>query len=108
LGGCLFCDKFVVHADETDLRKLISCKYVINTCKHLSHSDDSYQAHFGEVLSRIDAILEEIKNVSDQIFDLAKRIEFEVNEDQILDPHYQYKLDQLVNLGVTSVNSVNR
>jgi hypothetical protein len=108
LGGCLFCDKFVVHADETDLRKLMSCKYLINTCKHLSQSGDSYQAHFGEVISRIDAILHEIKNISDNIFNLAKRIEFEVNEDQILDPHYQYKLDQLINLGVSSANPTNR
>lgn len=108
LGGCLFCDKFIVHADETDLRKLMSCKYLINTCKHLSQSDDSYQTHFGEVLSRIDAVLHEIKSVSDNIFDLAKRIEFEVNEDQILDPHYQYKLDQLINLGVSYANSTNR
>jgi hypothetical protein len=108
LGGCLFCDKFVVHADETDLRKLMSCKYLINTCKHLSQSDDFYQTRFGEVLSRIDAILHEIKSVSGNIYDLAKRIEFEVNEDQILDPHYQYKLDQLINLGVSLANSKNR
>lgn len=108
LGGCLFCDKFVVHADEKDLRKLMSCKYLINTCKHISQSDESFQMHFGEVLSRIDAILHEIKSVSENISDLARRIEFEVNEDQILDSHYQYKLDQLMKIGVSLAKSTSR
>lgn len=101
LGGCLFCDKFIVHADETGLRKLISCKYLINACRRLSESEESFQAQFGEPLARIDAFLQEIKGTSDHTRSLAQRVEFEVIEDEILDPHYQYKLDQLVNLGLT-------
>jgi len=102
LGGCLFCEKFIVHADETDLRKLMSCRYLINACRRLSQNDESFQAQFGEALVRIDAILHEINSVSNFIRDLAKRVEFEVNEDNILDPHFQHKLDQLVTLGLVS------
>jgi hypothetical protein len=100
LGGCLFCDKFIIHADETDLRKLLSCKYLINACRHLSQNDESFQLYFGESLSRIDLILTEIKSISGELNDLAKQVEFEVNEDQLLDFHYQNKLDQMISLGL--------
>ncbi|MEI8664136.1 hypothetical protein P4S81_02960 [Pseudoalteromonas sp. B28] len=60
--GCLFCDKYRVHADEIDIRKLLSLKYVIEQSKSLSKSIEQFHQFFGPVLERIDELLHSLKN----------------------------------------------
>ena len=58
--GCLFCDKFRVHADERDTRKLLSCRYCIQQTSHLAASEEQFQRPFNPILERIQAILDEV------------------------------------------------
>lgn len=60
--GCLFCHQYRIHADEIDIRKLISCRYCVRlACSRVS-SLSEYDTSFGVVLKRINFLLEELKN----------------------------------------------
>lgn len=98
--GCLFCTHYGVHADEIDIRKLYSCKFCIESTSHLCGSVDYYLKVFGKVLERIDALLKSFKDLSDNHNKLVVRIEDEVYEDGDLDPYWESKYEQLLNLGV--------
>lgn len=98
--GCLFCTHYGVHADEVDIRKLYSCKFCIESTSHLCGSVDYYLKVFGAALERIDALLKSFKHLSDNHNKLVVRIEGEVYEDGDLDPYWETKYEQLINLGV--------
>ncbi|UTV97930.1 hypothetical protein KDW99_11535 [Marinomonas rhizomae] len=98
--GCLFCSHYGVHADEIDIRKLYSFKFCIESTSHLSESVDYYLKVFGAVLERIDALLKSFKGLSDNHNELVVRVENEVYNDGDLDPYWETKYEQLLNLGV--------
>lgn len=100
--GCLFCDKYVAHADERDARKLLSCQHCIYLTRHLSASDDHFRAMFGEIIDRIEAIINEIGKKSHSHSQLVERIKREVHEDGLLDPYWDNKVQMLISLGVVS------
>lgn len=100
--GCLFCDKYVVHADERDARKLISCRYCIEQTAHLSASDEHFQILFGKVIRRINAILDHIRGRSNEHAGLVDRVMGEVEDKGLLDPYWESKLEMLIGLGVVS------
>jgi len=95
--GCLFCDKFKVHADETDTRKLISCRYCIQKTAYLAVNNQHYEDCILPVLTRINKILDEIA-VRD--FNLVKSITTEVEEYGELDSYWSRKLEMLIDLGL--------
>lgn len=95
--GCLFCNKFKVHADEIDTRKLISCRYCIKQTAHLAENSQHYEDLILPVLTRINKILNEI---AERDFNLVKRITTEVEEYGELDSYWSRKLEMLINLGL--------
>ena len=44
--GCLFCDKYRVHADEKDVRKLISCRYCLRHTVRLVNNEEQRRRFF--------------------------------------------------------------
>jgi len=92
--GCLFCDKFKVHADEKDTRKLLSCRYCIQQTAHMVVSEEHFQLLFGPLLQRISTLLAAIDAREPG---LVTRIEEEVHEGE-LDPYWNRKLEMLVDL----------
>jgi len=100
--GCLFCDNYVVHADDRDTRKLLSCRYCINQTASLSESEEHFQALFAGVLKRIDAILEGITAKSMRCAEIVERVTLEVEEEGRLDPYWEKKLEMLINIGAIS------
>jgi hypothetical protein len=92
--GCLFCDKFKVHADEKDTRKLVSCRYCIQQTAHMVVSEEHFQVLFGPLLKRIAGLLAAIDQREPG---LVARIEQEVEEGE-LDPYWASKLEMLVDL----------
>lgn len=96
--GCLFCDKYKAHADEVDVRKLISCKYCI-TQATMSNAQSS-TAHMevvNPILKRIDEILVEISKHNSTIVD---QIKLEVEELGELDHYWGQKMEMLLELGL--------
>lgn len=95
--GCLFCDKFRVHADEQDVRKLFSARHCIRVAAQYSENMEEHERVFGRVIKRIDNILSEIKQ---RDANLVASIERDVDEDGNLDSFWSAKLDTLVALGM--------
>ncbi len=100
--GCLFCDKYIVHADERDTRKLLSCRYCFYHTAHFSASEEHFQSLFGEVLKRIDAILREIGKRSDENAKMVERVRAEVEDEGNLDNYWGLKMQMLRSLGVVA------
>ncbi len=88
--GCLFCDKFQVHADEIDVRKLLSCRYCLTRTSHLT----GFHAISEPLLEQIQLILNEVGS-RDPL--LVPRIAIEVEEGE-LDPYWARKYDMLLRL----------
>lgn len=88
--GCLYCDKFKVHADETDVRKLLSCSYCLERTSHLA----GFHAMSEPLLRRIQLILDEIRKRDPS---LVQRVTQEVLEGE-LDPYWAIKFDMLLRL----------
>ncbi len=95
--GCLFCDKFKVHADERDTRKLLSCQYCIGKTLSLFKSEEKFQQVVNPALARIQQLLDEIAR-RDEL--LVKRVTQEVLEEGELDPYWASTMTMFIELGV--------
>jgi len=73
--GCLFCEKYRLHADETDIRKLLSCQFCMRAMSSLAPDKEQYERLFGTVFARIDALIEMLRKHD---FELVERIKIEV------------------------------
>lgn len=95
--GCFFCDNYRVHADELDLRKLMSCRRVLQQIVHLN--SDSLKAYrvYTAICDRIDALLEQLKRRNSAAYE-AVRIDVEENGE--LTNYWARKLQQLHLLGM--------
>ena len=93
LEGCLFCDKHRVHAHEQDVRRLVSCAFVVQQTTYLPGA----QEYFQPVLDRIGSILEEVGSYAGMV-QTIERVTREIEEDGALDPYWAEKWTQLNNL----------
>lgn len=93
--GCFFCDKFKVHADEKDARKLLSCRYFLNQTSVRFNNREQFGLVVGPVISRIDWILKEISTKEEK---LVPRITREVDQGGDLDPYWASKLEMFMEL----------
>ena len=95
--GCLFCDKYRLHADAIDIRKLLSCRYCVRMTSSRVASLDEYDRSFGAVLRRIDFLIAELcKRESALVAEIQEDVDVRGN----LDPFWAAKLEQLFELGL--------
>jgi hypothetical protein len=92
--GCLSCDNFKVHADETDVRKLLSCRYCLTRTSHLA----GFHRTAGPIVNRINVILDEIDKREPS---LVSRVAQEVEEGE-LDHYWASKFDMLLRLNLVN------
>lgn len=74
---CIFCDKYAVHADGVDIRKLLSLKFLINELGK-SMLQDEWATRWATYLYRIDEILTEIVVEDPSMGALIQEIELDV------------------------------
>lgn len=98
--GCLFCDKFKIHADAEDTRKLLSCRYYLYQAAPLAGSEEQRNSMLGPIFNRIELILNEI---SQQDSNLVSKITHEVEVEGELSPYWARKLEMLMDLGIVIV-----
>ena len=98
--GCLFCEKYAIHADETDIKKILSLQYVINESKYVAKDIAHFHNTYGVVLSRITDILNEIKSLESSLENKCKDIKIDVFKNQNLHPYWEHKLNTLIEMGV--------
>ncbi len=94
--GCLFCQQYRVHADETDIRKLLSCRYCLQFTHGFAGSMDQYENSYGAVSRRVQFLLDELKSRDNSLFE---SIEHDVDVLGNLDAFWSSKLEQLLQLG---------
>lgn len=95
--GCLHCDKFRMHADDRDARKLLSCRHMLRrTASLLGHVENQSNV-MGPHLKRIEELLAEL---IEHDAAMVARIEREVDEEGELDQYWAGKLEMLLELGV--------
>jgi|APMI01.1.fsa_nt_gi hypothetical protein len=95
--GCFFCDKYRLHADEKDLRKLMSCREAL---KRITPSQpDSARAErvFFAIIDRVDALLGEIQRRMPEVY---QDVRTDVEERGNLTTYWAMKLQQLHLLGM--------
>jgi hypothetical protein len=92
--GCLFCDNYRIHVDETDIRKLLSCRYCIEKTAHLIGSLEEQHATLQPILARIDSIVAKLKQYNEP---LVTKILSEVEEGE-LDVYWARKLEMFMEL----------
>ena len=95
---CLFCKHYAVHADDTDVRKLLSLKSLLGYVKQKATDLLKWESQFGVVLHRIDEVLTEL---SDAYVDLRERIvsiQDEV-ESGDMDAYWLNHFELLIDLG---------
>lgn len=95
--GCFFCENFHVHADETDASKLMSCRYVLERLAPGLGDSVSAEKVYDVVLSRVSALLNEIKQIDPEAHERARQA---VQEEGNLSPYWASKLQQLHMLGL--------
>lgn len=93
--GCLFCNKFKIHADEKDTRKLVSCQYCLRLKSNKASNEEEFQRLFRPIFDRIQKLLKEIA-LHDH--EMVERVRKEVEEDGDLDPYWLSKLEWLIEL----------
>jgi len=97
---CLFCAFYAVHADDDDVRRLLSLRYLI-TAIYGQQTHDHWTSKFGPIIHRIDEILMVIRETSLKAEKTLIRIHDEV-ESGALDPFWAIHFDTLVYVGVVS------
>jgi len=96
--GCLFCDKYAVHADLDSVRRLLSMRYVITETEALAASAEHFIEIFGPTLLRIDQIVNAIRSKSSVTSKIVDKVLLEIDQEK-LDPYWEAKLTMLFEIG---------
>ena len=96
--SCLFCKHYFLHADEEDIRKLLSGRLVIQKTRHLADSVENFDTLFKPVFERIAGLLEEISKRSKKLEELVARVQTEVVEEENLSEFWASELRYLIEL----------
>ncbi|MBA1293750.1 hypothetical protein G7025_10305 [Pseudomonas lurida] len=97
---CLFCEFYAVHADEEDIRRLLSLRYIIQATK-AQLSVEHWEIKFGPTSHRIDEVLSVIQDTDEKIDKTIRQVREEV-ELGALDPFWSIHFDTLVTVGEVS------
>lgn len=95
--GCFFCDNYRLHADEEDMRKLMSCRRVLQYI--IPQHGDSLRAErvYAAVMDRINTLLVELQRRHPLPFEKVRR---DIEERGQLTRYWANKLQQLHLLGM--------
>lgn len=95
---CLFCQHYAVHADDADIRKLLSLKSLLGYVKQKATDLIKWEQQFGVVLHRIDEVLNDLSNTYENLHDRIFSIQEEV-ESGDLDAYWLNHFELLLDLG---------
>lgn len=95
--GCFFCDNYRLHADEEDMRKLMSCRRVLQRIVPLNGDSIRAERVYTVLVDRIDSLLGELKRRQPQTFETVR---VDIEERGQLTRYWTNKLQQLHILGM--------
>ena len=98
---CLFCQHYAVHADDEDVRKLLSLKSLLGYVKQKATDLIKWESQFGVVLHRIEEVLTELSDTY-----VALRMRIIVIQDEVesgdMDAYWLNHFELLLDLGWVS------
>lgn len=97
--GCLFCENYAIHADEADVRKLLSLRYIIIETIPLAHSEAHHSEVFGGTIKRINSLLEVLKQRYAECSALIAEVTQDIEENENLDSYWGKKMAVLYDIG---------
>ena len=95
---CLFCQHYAIHADDADIRKLLSLKSLLGYVKQKATNLVKWEQQFGVVLHRIDEVLNELSTSYQDLKERILSIQDEV-ESGDLDAYWFNHFELLIDLG---------
>lgn len=95
---CLFCQHYAIHADDEDVRKLLSLKALLGYVKQKATDLIKWESQFGVVLHRIDEVLTELSDTYVPIRERIIVIQDEV-ESGDMDAYWFNHFELLIDLG---------
>lgn len=98
--GCLYCANYVLHADEEDIRKLLSLKYVVSAVRDMAVEYRRADELFKGLCLRVGGLLERLSVEYPAMEEPIKRIEKEVFDLGILTPFWEARMARYEELGV--------
>lgn len=75
---CLFCQYYAVHADNEDVRKLLSLKSLLGYVKQKATDLIKWESQFGVILHRIDEVLNDLSNTYENLRDRILEVDQEI------------------------------
>ncbi|WP_179991392.1 hypothetical protein [Acinetobacter sp. YH16058] len=101
LEHCLFCQHYAIHADDEDVRKLLSLKALLAYVKQKATDLIRWEQQFGVVLHRIEEVLTELSDTY-----VALRMRIIVIQDEVesgdMDAYWLNHFELLIDLGWVS------
>lgn len=95
--GCFFCDNYRLHADAEDIKKLMSCRRVLQRIVPLNGDSIRAERVYTAVVDRIESLLRELGRRQPQTFEAVR---VDVEERGQLTRYWANKLQQLHLLGM--------
>lgn len=98
--GCLFCVYYVCHADEEDIKKLLSLKFVIALIREKAIDFDLSDEIYALLELRIDYILDQISKKTEASKKLVLKMMKTVLNDGVLTAFWDNRLDYYEDMGL--------
>lgn len=98
--GCLFCSHYAIHADDKDIRKILSVLYVVTELhSKLAHVRD-VDGLYGHLINRIRDLLERVTAFSSDCKNMVSKLKDEVLEHGLLTPYWDRVVQRYEALGI--------
>lgn len=98
--GCLFCENYQVHSDETDVFKLTSFQYVIDAIRRNAPVISFSEETFRDLAVRIEFVLDAISKKSEPARVLVEEVRRKVFDLGILTPFWEQRLQRYEKMGI--------
>jgi len=98
--GCLYCNQFLIHADKTDIHKLLSVKFVVEQVLLMTDNEIQAEKLLREVVVRIDYLIDRLKELSSTAKELVETVHTDVFDYGELTPFWTYRLARYEQMGV--------
>jgi hypothetical protein len=96
---CFMCDKYAIHADEQDFRKILSAKsWLESQGRSVAINEDEFVMKYQPIIERIEEILECAIKLSVETKELVNLTRKQVEAGQY-DPYWQAQIDALIDGG---------
>ncbi|MGY3958991.1 hypothetical protein [Aeromonas popoffii] len=93
--SCLFCDKYVIHADHDDILKILGFRAYLNRLGDLGLSLEQLDRVHKPILERLSEILNQISGRGDDLYQMVKVIDSDSESNQTYGSYWDYKIMML-------------